>query len=558
MFGALLAVVVAYHYSLVSLTRTLNLDTPLAYLGLVPFLALGLAAVSFPRTAGEPAIHDRQLDYIVGVPLLVVALVMVLLGPLRLSSLFWVWRVDLLSLPIFVAGVLVIVFGLRAMWRVRFAIGFLLLAWPLPYLRVLNGLMNRSAELTLAAVRAALSVVPLAEPVAHSDGSLFRIGRGSSRFVVSVTSACSGVNGMLGFLLVGAAFSVMVRGGRLRKLAWLTTGTVVLGVVNVGRILVIFGVGAAAGERVALEVLHPVLGLITFSAGVLLMVALLPRFGLHLPARAGATPPPAHGDGPAAGRRRRRAATGPIGCALVAIVTLVTGLANAGLRQYSEVADFTGRPRLASYAESPTQLSQWSMSVYDSYDTGKRFFGRKSTWTRFLYTSTTAIDASGPARAATPVMVDVISTPSRQSLVDYGLEACYRFHGYKLRQTSRVDVGGGVVGTLISFYNQKDDRDWSTLHWEAPVRTGGGGVRYERVVFMMIDARNRPLAPPPPGPTTRPDLGRSLGKALDNRVRSSAQDEVDQDLLRVSNFLVAFGRAVLREQVANSQQTGVA
>ena len=55
----ILAIVVAYHNSLLSLTRNLAADTPLAYLGLVPLIALGLAYVQTRRRRWEPDIHDR-------------------------------------------------------------------------------------------------------------------------------------------------------------------------------------------------------------------------------------------------------------------------------------------------------------------------------------------------------------------------------------------------------------------------------------------------------------------------------------------------------------------
>src|ERR1700709_132312 len=63
-FGILsVAPFAASHYSITSLARTLGSDTPLAYLGLVPVLALGLAWAKRRPVAYEPPIHDRQLDY---------------------------------------------------------------------------------------------------------------------------------------------------------------------------------------------------------------------------------------------------------------------------------------------------------------------------------------------------------------------------------------------------------------------------------------------------------------------------------------------------------------
>ena len=127
------AIVVAYHYSLSTLLKTLSVDTPLAYLGLVAGHRSAWPLQGSPPTA-EPQIHDRQLDYIVGLPpLLAASPVVKRLLPARLSAMFWVWRVDLLGpirpwpapLPSSSASGSP---GDRVI-----AVGFLFLAGPLPY-----------------------------------------------------------------------------------------------------------------------------------------------------------------------------------------------------------------------------------------------------------------------------------------------------------------------------------------------------------------------------------------------------------------------------------------
>ena len=51
-------------------------------------------------------------------------------------AMFWVWRIDLLTLPFFVVGAVAVIFGVRVLWRQKVAVGFLLLAWPYPYTTV--------------------------------------------------------------------------------------------------------------------------------------------------------------------------------------------------------------------------------------------------------------------------------------------------------------------------------------------------------------------------------------------------------------------------------------
>ena len=119
------AVVVAFHYSLLTLVQNLNVDTPLAYIGLVPAIALALAALQRHPVRREPSIYDRQLDYILGLPLLAGAIALEYILRDHLGTMFWLWRVDLLGLPLFVAGAVALLFGTRVLWRQKLAILYL-------------------------------------------------------------------------------------------------------------------------------------------------------------------------------------------------------------------------------------------------------------------------------------------------------------------------------------------------------------------------------------------------------------------------------------------------
>lgn len=526
--GLLLAVVlVAYHYSLLSLLRSLGLDTPLAYVGLTPVIALVLAAARATPRRPEPSIHDRQLDYLVGLPLLAVALVVNLVFPHRLSTMFWVWRMDMFSLPFFVAGAVAVLFGVRAMWRMRLAVGFLFLAWPLPFQVLLLRFLTRSTGVTQGALRVAVRVLGVARPVASSDGSMFEVAHHGERFAVSVVSACSGVNGMVGFLLVGIAFAAVVRGPRLRKAMWLSGGMLLLWAVNVGRILLIFVCGRLWGEHTAIQVFHPFIGLVTFNVGVAVMVLTLRPFGLGL----GVGPsPPAAGGGAARAALR---AVPRVGAALplVALVAAPLTVANSRLRSYDIVANAVGTPKLASFSSFPATPDGWRVEKSAEYDWARPYFGASSTWLRY----TMFPGAGGLALSSDQaVTADVISTSNLRSFSAYGVEACYRFHGYKLRGISSVALGGGVDGQALSFYNGRQRQLWTVVYWIWPVRHGEA-VRYERVTLYIQGTAGttfdgRTLAAAAPGP------------------RATDADAVDRHVEQVRSFLVRFARQVVRTQ----------
>ena len=252
-------------------------------MSLVPIIALILAGVNSRPSQPEPAIHDRQTDYIVGVPLMAAALCANLFLPSKLSAMFWVWRIDLLTLPFFVAGAVAVIFGVRVVWRQKVAVAFLLLAWPYPYTSVLLGVLNAFTTATLFALTKILHVVHVATPTAGgSDNAVFTVVHHGHPFNLSVISACSGVNSVVGFLLIGAAFAAVIRGPLIRKLLWLAGGMLLLWVFNLGRLILVFWAGKQYGEHFAIDVLHPYIGLVLFVLGIGIMILCIRPIGLRI------------------------------------------------------------------------------------------------------------------------------------------------------------------------------------------------------------------------------------------------------------------------------------
>ena len=486
-------VVVAYQYSLGTLLSGLGDETPLSYLGLVPLISLLLIA-GLLYLPGRPQrdIHDRYLDYIVGIPLIAVAVMVVTLGPAQMSSFFWLWRLDLLPLPLFVAGAIAIAFGVRMLWQLRLPVAFLLLAWPPPYTLWLNGLLLDVTNLTLAALHGLMRLLPLAVPLSFGDGSLFQLTHGTSTFVLSVASACSGVNSVLGFLLVGAAAAALVRGPRPFKALWLVAGMALIWGLDVARIIVIFAAADLWGENFAIGVLHPFVGLLFFSMGVVGMVLLMPRFHLRLlgavpETRAPAVQPAAGVTASAASATalapRRRVSPQPaVRRALVPVAVLAVAAAGVGfsdmqLGQYELLAQDLGTPRVQPFTLVDAQVPGWSLQKVTAYSFDRIEFGASSTWDRYLY-----LPQGGLGTPQTvPITLDVISTPDLGSLSTYTVQDCYHFHGYPETDESAVDVGGGVVANTV-VYEVQGGLWWAAVYWQWPV-TRGSGETYQRIVL---------------------------------------------------------------------------
>jgi exosortase len=542
-------VIVAYHYSLSTLFRTLQSDTPLAYLGLVPVIALGLAAVLARPNPAEPAIHDRQLDYIVGVPLLVASLAINILLPVRLNSLYWIWRVDLLALPLFVAGTIALLFGVRTLWRGRIPIVFLFLAWPLPYTSLLTSQLQSFTNATVAAVRLGLHAIP----VAHSlpgDGTLFAIDHGKQTFPVSIASACSGVNGVVGYGLVAVALLAILKGSLVRKLAWLVVGLAVVWLLNVARILAIFAAGHQWGERVAIDALHPYLGLVTFSLSVVVMLAILGRFGLELGPGVVKRGPPGGSDGgiPAKPATKPAVPRTRLAVAVVVGVALFSGIINTSLRSFDLVADSVGSPRLAPFLTHPSRPDGWLVYKVAQFDWARQFFGSDSTWWRYDY----HWDGKSPSlfHTRSTVVADVISTSDLSSFSSYGIEACYNFHGYSLNAVNTVDLGG-IVAHVVAYKNEFHNQ-WINVYWINPVKTPSG-TRYERVNLMLINDSHSNTSARVPSPS----IARSLGIDIENAL-TGASSSAGPKLTHTRAFLAAFAADLIHHQVPAARARAVA
>jgi exosortase/archaeosortase family protein len=535
--ACLVAIAGAYHYSLMTLVRALGLETPLAYLGLVPIMALGLALLRARPAVDEPTIHDRQVDVIVAIPLLAAAVLIVTALPARLSSLFWVWRVDLLSMPFFVAAVVTLVFGVRALWRLRLAIGFLLLAWPLPYTAFLSRWLDGFTGLTIDALSKSLQYWHVGAPAPGSDGSLFALDHGGKQFVLSVASSCSGVNGVVGFLLVGVAFTSLVRGRRSLKLLWLTSGIALIWALNVVRLLIIFWAGSTYGERVAIDGLHPVIGLVLFCVGIAVMALTMPLFRLSVPPAAPRRPAAVASAEPAEQPYHRIAVPRAKGAVILLLATaLFMGIANAGMKQYQLVAGDLGAARLASFTTSPAVVPGYASANVASYPWSQRFFGGDSTWLRYSYYSTTGVTSSA-------VTADVVSTTALGRFSDYGIEACYKFHGYSVSGERSFDLGGGVTGNVLTYESAKQKMQWNVVYWIWPVKSDKGS-RFERVVLLMPGKAS--VRSIPGGPEPRTDPVRSLGLQTYNAASGRNGKDAVPSLDRGRQFLVEFARTLVR------------
>ncbi|HEX5015237.1 MAG TPA: archaeosortase/exosortase family protein [Candidatus Limnocylindrales bacterium] len=466
-----LAVVAAYWLSLGTLWSDLGGQTPLAFVGLAPFLAFGLLLAGLRRRETLP--FPGRVDLILGLILIGLAGAIVLAGPTLASIYFWTARLDVASLPLFAAGALILLFGWRVLFVARGAILLLLMAWPLPYLVLLENTSEAMTTVTAAALSVVTAIVPIAAPIAGGN-AMFTVNHAADPFTVQVASACAGLNSTVAFGLVGGAFVLALRGAWPRKLAWFLTGLALVFLLNVVRVVLLVAVGAMFGQAAALELFHPVAGIVALIVGLIAMLVLLPRFGLTTPdLRPG---PPSASPLPTrpALTPTRREMLARVGA--LSLAALMFGAVNATFAAYGGSAPTIDpvRPLTGTLDE----IAGRPVQSQDEIAIGKPYYGADSTWMRYRVTP----GPDAPPELGYMLTVDSVTASDRGGFVDFGVEKCYRFHGHSIDAAETLALGHGVVGNAIAV-TRTNGMTWVVLWWEWPVEQAGV-TRHERITLL--------------------------------------------------------------------------
>ncbi len=233
-FLAVGLVALAYGHSLRTLVGGWSPSDAATASCIVPILAVPLF-LRFARPAErEPAIHDRHLDDARALTALAAALFLLWIFQRHVDVAFGVHRVDLLTLPCFVAGLVVMLFGTSALWRLRVPLLFLLLAWP-PALRAVADAATPFGDATRAVVR----------PIAAWVGDIlvgpygFTVANHTIRVAPGWNATAVGLVVAITALVV----SLVRLHGVARRVAFIVFATGVGWLVNLG--CVVFAISAA-------------------------------------------------------------------------------------------------------------------------------------------------------------------------------------------------------------------------------------------------------------------------------------------------------------------------
>ena len=491
------AVAAALPWSLQALVGDFRYAGALGDLVLIPVCALLLALVAAWRHPWIAALRPGRADWAVAGAAVSCAAALLTVGPVAAGNLYYALRPDLLAVPLVAVAAVCLLLGVRALVGLVVPLLLSTLTWPLPMRALLEPAAGAATALTSGALQLVLQVVPLATEVDVPGDLRLAVAGPSGTFEVVVASACSGLTGIGGTLLVGIAAQYVLHGTARARVQWLSTAVALAWALNLVRILLLLAVGRLLGEQVALEVVHPVAGLLLLNASLAVLLLAAPRFGLRL---ALGSPVPADTpltDPAPVGQRLGRAGLVRRGAALTVAVG-VLGALNTVLPATSGAYD-AADPAATAFSDSPVAPSGYVTGPAQPQAWSRVYYGPRSDWTRYRLTST-------GQRSAPSIWVDSVTTDDWAALRAHPLLDCYRFHGFPLSRVSRSVLTAGVLADEVVF-RRPDGATWHVLSWQWPVRPDGASqpMRHERVVLLASSQRGD-LAPAPEGaddgPTT--------------------------------------------------------
>jgi exosortase len=280
--GGLLAVLVltaiAFAFSYGQLAPLAGSDSPESVLLLVPVAAFVMLAAKLAASSRHG--DEAAVNVVFAFPFLLVLAALLVWLPVKLSYFYWVYRLDLLAVPTFLAAAVVLLFGLPALWAARAVFVLLLAGWPPVLDWIVRFLADPIATAQAAIVSGVLSPFHLD---IHRFGQTFVFGSGKEAPTLTVSSACSGLVGVFSMALLAGLVACFLNGSTRRKGAWIAVAVVLALLGNLVRLGALVVVGASWGLDDAVGVFHATAGVAIFVAVLVVALLLLRPFQLALP-----------------------------------------------------------------------------------------------------------------------------------------------------------------------------------------------------------------------------------------------------------------------------------
>ena len=257
-----------YYQILSQLKLYIDDDDAYSYRVVIPPMFL-IILIFFYRKDLKVEKDARKL--LLAVPLFAIAAVL-LWG----ADLFPSCGLDVLSMPFFVAGGMLIFFSIQTLRKLLFLILYLLLLWT-PLFQPIISTQQTLTNFTSSIVGIAVMLTGL--PV-QREGNIFYSG---SRVSLEVVPECVPLSAMIALFCFLLPFAYVGKGELKNRLAWLAAWVIGGWGLNTLRIIVVLLIWYYSGISLALQVFHTLGGNIIFDIALVASLLSFSLFKLDFP-----------------------------------------------------------------------------------------------------------------------------------------------------------------------------------------------------------------------------------------------------------------------------------
>ena len=202
----------------------------------------------------------------------------------------------ILAIPVFIAGLTLILFNLQTLRQLAFPITFLKLLMPPPS-AVLYGLGSTLSVISTEDSNAILNALGIHSTISSEYGNpIIQVTRSNGDIIpFMVDIACSGVYSLIGFIIFAIFVVYIIRDKLWKRAAIFPIGLLVFYLLNITRITTILLIGYHYGEETALQIFHMVGGWVLIFLGTMLLLATTEKMlKIHIRVRTTASTPCQH------------------------------------------------------------------------------------------------------------------------------------------------------------------------------------------------------------------------------------------------------------------------
>jgi len=224
-----------------------------------------------PLKSEDELKEARHIPLICGVILSATAVLLYWHGSYTFTPLEY----HMFTLPIFVAGLTLILFNPQTLRQLAFPIAFLIFLVPPPS-EILYTLGSTLSVISSEASNTIVNAfgIPSIITSEYGNPTIIVTRPDSSTIPFTVDIACSGIYGLIGFLIFAVFIAYIIRDKTWKKLAIILLGIPLIIALNVLRITIILTFGYNYGEAPALEIFHLTGGPILIFIGTILLLAI--------------------------------------------------------------------------------------------------------------------------------------------------------------------------------------------------------------------------------------------------------------------------------------------